>query len=91
MRTLREKRAPQYESATYKKLVAALAANTERLRQARNWTQEDAAHECAMALQIYQRIETGRTNPTLTTLARLCEGFGVEVTTLFLSKNRVTP
>ncbi len=33
---------------------------------------------CEMAMQQYQRIEAGRVNLTFTTLARLCEGFGVD-------------
>jgi hypothetical protein len=36
-----------------------------------------------MILRQYQRLESGEVNATLTSLARLCDGFGVGVHDLF--------
>ena len=51
-------------------------------RDERGWTQEEAGARCGMAMQQYQRIEAGRVNLTFTSLARLCEGFGVDACVL---------
>jgi transcriptional regulator with XRE-family HTH domain len=72
-------RAAQYEVREFLDLRARLAANTRRLRAAREWTQETAAERCEMLPQHYFRIESGALNTTFTTLARLCRGFGVDV------------
>lgn len=78
-----ERRARLYDRPTYRALVATVAANAKRLRRAKRWTQTQAAVRREMALYLYQRTEGGRQNVTLTTLARLCDGFGVGVAELF--------
>lgn len=68
----------------YEEIVERVAANVRRLREARGWTQEDAAHRCAgLHVTLYRTVEGGRTNITATTLARLCAGFEVDVKELF--------
>lgn len=57
--------------------------HVRRLRTEREWSQAQAAEKCAMTLQHYQRAEAGGMNATLTTLARLADGFGVDLSVLF--------
>lgn len=76
-------RAPQYESPRYADLIARLSANVRRLRAERGWTQEEAAHQCGtMSTYLFQLVESGTTNATATTLARLCDGFNLDVVAL---------
>lgn len=82
-RTRRPERAEQYESVAYRDLQARLAAAVRRLREERGWTQEEAAHRCGMTTRLFQRVEGADVNLTFTSLARLCEGFNVDVLVLF--------
>lgn len=59
------------------------ASNIRELRKAKGWTQEDAAHACAMPVRLLQGVEAGSDNSTLITVARLVEGFEVDATELF--------
>lgn len=81
-RRQRSERVPQYESEAYTRLTKSLALNLRRLRVLRGWTQEEAGHRCGMLMQQYQRVESGAVNVTLTTLARLSEGYGVAASEL---------
>jgi len=60
-----------------------LAKSAKRLRSKRDWTQEQAAEAVRINPRHYQKIEEGSVNVTLSTLERLCQGFGVEVRDLF--------
>ena len=83
MRAKYKDRAPQYTSPRYTEILARLAANVRRVREERGWTQEDTAARCGgMSTYLYQLVETGTTNPTATTLARLCDGFELDVVAL---------
>ncbi len=79
----RSQRADLYKKSTYLDLVARLAANTRKLREARGWTQAAAAEHCEIAIYVLQTVEAGRENFTGTVVARLCDGFGVDVRVLF--------
>ncbi|MBZ4423394.1 helix-turn-helix domain-containing protein [Myxococcus sp. RHST-1-4] len=56
-----------------------MAAAVRRLREQKGWTQEEAAHRCGMTVRVFQRMEGEEVNVTFTSLARLCEGFEVDV------------
>ncbi len=69
----------------YQSVVDRVAANVRRLREVKGWTQEEAAHQCSgLHATLYRTVEAGRTNVTAATLARLSEGFGVDVVELFV-------
>ncbi|NVJ15980.1 MULTISPECIES: helix-turn-helix transcriptional regulator [unclassified Myxococcus] len=82
-RKRRPERAEQYESDAYRALQQRLAAAVRRLREQKGWTQEEAAHRCGMTTRLYQRVEGEEANLTFTSLARVCEGFEVDVVRLF--------
>lgn len=82
-RRRRATRLPHYESPAFRSLIARFTSNLRRLRAARGWTQEQAGEHCGLAMQQYQRTESGSVNLTFTTLARIAEGFGVDVAELF--------
>lgn len=86
MKQRRAERAAQYESAAYHAVRKRLASNVAALRRLNGWSQEEAAHRCEMATRQYQHVELGTANLTLTTLARLIDGFGVDVESLFLRR-----
>ena len=53
------------------------------LREAKGWTQEEAAFRCDdMASPLLRRIELAATNVTAVTLARIAEGFEVDASEL---------
>ncbi len=82
-RKRRPERAEQYETDAYRELQQRLAAAVRRLREEKGWTQEEAAHRCGMTTRLYQRVEGEEANLTFTSLARVCEGFEVDVSRLF--------
>lgn len=68
----------------YQSLVDRVAANVRRLRAARGWTQEEAAHRCELHATLYRMVEGARTNLTASTVVRLCNGFEADAVELFL-------
>ena len=83
MRRRRKERATQYRNPAYRELQQRLASNVRRLRADLGLTQEEAAERCQMSARLFQRCEAGDANTTLTTVARLSEGFEVDVLDLF--------
>jgi transcriptional regulator with XRE-family HTH domain len=83
MKKRRVERESQYESDAYVAVLQRISTNARRLRAARGWTQEETAEHCDMAIQVFQRVETASSNLTVTTLARLCTGFQVDISELF--------
>jgi transcriptional regulator with XRE-family HTH domain len=65
-------------------LDARLAVNVRRLREAKGWTQEECASQCGrLDPAVLRVIEAANANVTATTVARLCDGLGVDVLDLF--------
>lgn len=88
MRRRRAERAAQYKSPAYRRIQRRLAASARYYRNQKGWNQEEAAHRCEMSTRLYQHVEHGSANVTLTTLARLCDGFGLDIQQLFESRSR---
>ncbi|MER6946933.1 XRE family transcriptional regulator [Nonomuraea sp. NPDC000554] len=56
-----------------------LAANLRAARQERGWRLEDLASRSGVSRGMLQQIETGRTNPSIATLARICATLGIPI------------
>ena len=64
----------------YREVLERLAANVQRLRAARGWTQEECSARCGdLDITLLRSIEAARANVTAATVARLCEGLGADV------------
>ena len=59
-----------------------VGANIHRLRAARQWTLNQAAAETGIAFSTLSKIEKGDLSPTVTTLAKIANGFSVTVSSL---------
>jgi transcriptional regulator with XRE-family HTH domain len=55
----------------------ALARALRSLREDRGLTQERLAHDAGLSVAGYRKIESGRVNPTWTTIARISRALGV--------------
>ncbi|MBL0358805.1 MAG: helix-turn-helix transcriptional regulator [Chitinophagaceae bacterium] len=61
----------------------------ERIRTHRikkNMTQNDLAIECKFEKASMSRIESGKSNPTIRTLYKICKALDVQITELFKDK-----
>jgi transcriptional regulator with XRE-family HTH domain len=56
-----------------------LAANLRAARLARSWRLEDVAERSGVSRNMLQQIETGRTNPSIATLARISATLGAPI------------
>jgi transcriptional regulator with XRE-family HTH domain len=58
---------------------AAVARQVKALRQTRAWSLDELAHRSGVSKGMVVQIESGRTNPSIGTLCRLAEAFGVDM------------
>jgi len=66
----------QTTSTRFKKRLRAL-------REAKGWTQEQAAEKCGVGYKLYQLYELGiKKNPGLLTLEKIAKGFGLDTSEL---------
>jgi transcriptional regulator with XRE-family HTH domain len=72
-------------------ILRQLAERIKVLRDARGWTQEQLAERAAMQRSYLGDLELGRRNPSVRTLVKLANAFGMAVPDLFDSgrKERV--
>jgi len=56
-----------------------LAANLRAARRARGWRLDELAARSGVSRGMLQQIETGRTNPSIATLARICAVLGTTI------------
>lgn len=66
-----------------KKAKVLLGSNVRRLRESRKWTRDILAGATGLSVQMIQKIEYGKTNPSADTLDKLASAFGEPVTSLF--------
>ena len=64
-------------SKEHKRILATIAANIKRLREAKGWTQVDLAARLDKDKQAIQRIETGEINPRFLTIVEIADALGV--------------
>jgi putative transcriptional regulator len=53
-----------------------------QLREKKNWTQSDLARACIKDRQSIERLESGKTNPTLYTLSEIATALEVSISEL---------
>lgn len=59
--------------------MESFAANVQRLRRKRGWTQEDLADKVELSARYVRRLESGEVDATLRTIARVATKLGVTV------------
>jgi transcriptional regulator with XRE-family HTH domain len=57
----------------------ALAGNLRAARRERGWRLEDLASRSGVSRGMLQQIETGHTNPSIATLARICSALSIPI------------
>ena len=63
-------------------VAAAIARNTRELRAERQWTLDQLASRSTLSKGMLVQIEQARTNPSIATLCRLADAFGITLTQL---------
>lgn len=65
------------------KAVKNLATNIKRLREKRDWTQDDLAEKVGLSRSAIANIEIGKSSPRQETLKRLAAALGVAESSLY--------
>lgn len=68
-----------------KEYLKKVALNIKRIRKEKGITQVDLAYSCGFEKQNMQRIEAGKTSPTLKTLLKISEALEVDIKDLIVS------
>jgi transcriptional regulator with XRE-family HTH domain len=76
---------PRRRSAEEAAVAAAVARRVRALRQSRNWSLDELAGRSGVSRGMVVQIEGAKTNPSIGTLCRLAEAFGVSVAGLIES------
>jgi len=71
-----------------RELARRLAVHVRDNRDRKKWSQEEAAYLCGLGLRILQRVEGAQVMASLTTIARLAAGFGVDATQLLAATDK---
>lgn len=74
-----DKRYPIRDSAA----LHALKFNVRRLRRARGWSQGELAAEVELTQDVISHIENAQLNPTILTVERIADAFGISLSDLF--------
>ncbi len=59
-------------------IIDLLATNLQRIRSEKKVSQEDLSYKADIAQSQVARIEVGKINPTISTVAALAKGLGIE-------------
>jgi transcriptional regulator with XRE-family HTH domain len=62
--------------------MEALGSKLKKLRNTKQWTQEDIAYELSISLPAYSKIERGVTDITLSRLIQIAKLFGMSASEL---------
>jgi transcriptional regulator with XRE-family HTH domain len=73
---------PRGRGGSVEALTAAVAHQVRALRTGRGWSLDELAGRSAVSKGMIVQIEAARTNPSVGTLCRLADAFGVAVTVL---------
>jgi transcriptional regulator with XRE-family HTH domain len=63
-------------------ILRQLAVRIKMLREARGWTQEQLAERAAIQRSYLGDLELGRRNPSVRTLVKVSNAFGIDVSEL---------
>ncbi len=75
----------------FAKLAGRVAANARRLREARGWTQAEAASKSSLDDRAYREVESGRANLTLAMLLRVARAYDDDVASLLVPTSSWSP
>ncbi len=67
----------------YKRIQKRISTNLRQIREGLGISQQEAAARCGMATQQYSKIEGGKANVTIATLAQVTDRLGLDVRELF--------
>lgn len=70
-------------TAADERVSQSIAAAVRRLRTGRSWTLDEVATRSGVSRRLIVQIEQGEANPSIGTLLRLADAFGVALTDLF--------
>lgn len=68
-----------------KEYLKKLAHNIKKVRKEKGITQVELAYSCGFEKQNMQRIEAGKTSPTLKTLLKISDALEVDIKDLLIS------
>jgi transcriptional regulator with XRE-family HTH domain len=68
-----------------------LAARIKALREAKGWSQERLAERAAMQRSYLADLELGRRNPSVRTLVKVANAFGIPISELFDAQAKRRP
>jgi transcriptional regulator with XRE-family HTH domain len=77
---------PRRRSSEEAAVSSAVARHVRALRQDRNWSLDELAGRSGVSRGMVVQIEGARTNPSIGTLCRLAEAFGVNLAALIESR-----
>lgn len=78
----RHVRAPRPRQVPIEEINAAVALHVRALRTGRGWSLDELSGRSGVSKGMLVQIEAGRTNPSVGTLARIADAFGVAVARL---------
>ena len=66
-----------------------IARNIKAKREQRKWSQEKACENCGLSVKAYGELERGKSNPRLSTLQKVIDGFQMTWEELFAGCDQI--